>query len=183
MEELTTTTDSVSAEPDIAMENAPTENQPDNAARGSRDFSPEERAKIIAMAKELGTSKVSRESGIKARLISYWIHQEKKASKPAKHQKAKTSKRTTERVKGSAVSEHITENAPAVLTAPVEPVKADKPLKKIPERKAEKAVPAKPSERSGENQALVVENAILKERISALNAEIEKLRSALTSLM
>lgn len=177
MEELTTTMDSVSAE------NAQTENQPDNSARGSRDFSPEERAKIVAMAKELGVSKVSSEFGIKPRLISYWLHQDKKkASKPAKQKKAKASKRTPERVKESAVSEKVTENTPAVPTVPVETVKADKPLK-VPERKAEKAVSAKIPERSEEKQPLVIENAILKERISALNAEIEKLRSALTSLM
>ena len=34
-----------------------------------------------------------------------------------------------------------------------------------------------------DEQSLIVENAILKERIALLNGEIEKLRTALTSLM
>ena len=48
------------------------------APKGSKDFSSEERATIIAMAKEVGFAKVAREFGIKARLISYWVQQEKK---------------------------------------------------------------------------------------------------------
>lgn len=97
MEELTTPTEDVTtspADPDRVVEapteepvstGAPAEGQPDNAAKGSKDFTPEERATIIAKAKEVGTAKAANEFGIKARLISYWIQQEKKkASKPSK---------------------------------------------------------------------------------------------------
>ena len=59
--------------------------------KGSKDFTAEERAIIIAKAKEVGFEKVADEFGIKARLISYWIQQEKKktvnrskATKPSK---------------------------------------------------------------------------------------------------
>ena len=53
--------------------------------KGSKDFTPEERATIIAKAQEVGFEKVANEFGIRARLISYWIQQEKKkASKPLK---------------------------------------------------------------------------------------------------
>ena len=53
---------------------------------------------------------------------------------------------------------------------------------KLPERSERKQ--AQTDERAlTDEQSLIVENAILKERVSALKAEIEKLRAALTSLM
>ena len=192
-------------------DSVPTEGQPDNALKSSKDFSPEERATIIAMAKEVGFVKVANEFGIKARLISYWVQQEKrKAARPTKPSKAlklskalKPSKAlmpSKAKVKGRRSSrtlvkepEHITDT-PAVAAVPTEPVKVIEPA----ERKAERTVSAKPAgsaqpvgsaklpERSEaliDRQSLIIENAILKERISALNAEIEKLRAALTSLM
>ena len=175
-----------------------TEDRPEAPSKSSKDFSPEERATIIAMAKEVGFAKVANEFGIKARLISYWIQQEKrkesKALKPLKalkrpvakaSAKGKDSKRTL--VKEVAQPEHITDT-PSVAAVPTGPA----------ERKAERTVSAKPAgsaklpERSEaltdrqsliDRQTLIIENAILKERIASLNAEIEKLRAALTSLM
>ena len=58
---------------------------------------------------------------------------------------------------------------------PAESVKAiepDKPVKQTGRKTEEKPT-----------DGLVIENAILKERIALLNKEIEKLRTALTSLM
>ena len=189
------------------------EAQPDNAAKGSKDFSPEERATIIAMAKELGTAKVSREFGIRYGLISYWLHQERKraakSEKPSKLSKAlkpsktsepekqtaanvqtkdnaqtkgKDSKRTLGRVKEAAL---ISEGAPTVVAVPTEPVKTVEPIRPVG-RKTVSAKPqgsAEPPKRSENEQVLIIENAILKERVAAQNAEIEKLRAALTSLM
>ena len=219
MEEIIADMSKVSVDPDKTVEadqteeaavespaptedSVPTEGQPDNALKSSKDFSPEERATIIAMAKEVGFVKVANEFGIKARLISYWVQQEKrKAARPTKPSKAlklskalKPSKAlmpSKAKVKGRRSSrtlvkepEHITDT-PAVLT---EPAKVIEPA----ERKAERTVSAKPtgsaqsaerSEALTDRQSLIIENAILKERISALNAEIEKLRAALTSLM
>ena len=130
--------------------------------KGSKDFTAEERAIIIAKAKEVGFEKVADEFGIKARLISYWIQQEKKkASKPLKRAKG---------LKLEAV-EHITEDMQAVPTLPTESVKVIEPVKPTG-RKAEK-----------QTDGLIIENAILKERIALLNEEIERLRTALTSLM
>ena len=165
------------AEPDKAESPA----QP----KGSKDFTPEERATIISKAQEVGFEKVANEFGIRARLISYWIQQEKK--KEAKSAKpSKQLKRTRTRAKGSKLEavEHIAENAP---TVPAESVKAielviaDKPIEPTG-RKAEKSeekqtLVEKPTD------GLMIENAILKERIALLNKEIEKLRTALTSLM
>ena len=180
--------------PDMTKIPAESEQKPNNSSKGSNDFSPEERETIVAMAKELGVSKVAREFGIRARLISYWLHQEKKkASKPSKplktseqtKAKGKDSKRTLGRKKEI---EHIAEDTPTVTAEPIkaiEPAKTNKPAKLV-ERKT---VSAKPQEIREEKQvlvdrqALIIENAVLKERISALNAEIEKLRAALTSLM
>ena len=68
-----------------------------------------------------------------------------------------------------------------VQTDPIELVIADKPAGRKTE--TAKVSTDKVSERSDEKQPLIVENAILKERIALLNAEIEKLRAALTSLM
>ena len=190
------------AQPSLPMEKAvsteeeaATEDQP----KGSKAFSPEERATIIAIAKEVGFAKVAREFGIKARLISYWVQQEKKkASKSLKPRKqtaakGKSSSPTLGIAKEAAQSEGaLTE--PFTPTIATEPVKAVKPAKPAG-RRAERTVSDEPLERSEgkqaltdrktmtDEQSLIVENAILKERVSALKAEIEKLRAALTSLM
>ena len=139
--------------------------EPDKAEpKGSKDFTAEERATIIAKAKEVGFEKVAAEFGIRVCLISYWIQQEKK--KAIKRSKAvKPLKRT----KGSKLEvEHIAEDVPTEPTKAIEP---DKPVKPTG-HKAEK-----------QTDGLIVENAILKERIALLNKEIEKLQAALTSLM
>ena len=95
-------------------------------------------------------------------------------------------KGTAARAKGSKldrkVVEHMAEDAETMQTEPIELVIADKPAG----RKAERTVSAKVQERSDEKQteqSLIIENAILKERIALLNREIEKLRAALTNLM
>ena len=153
--------------------------------KGSKNFTAEERATIISKAKEVGFEKVAKEFGIRARLISYWIQQEKKkASKATKP--SKPLKRTKTKGKASKLDavEHIAEDVSTVPTEPtkaIELVIADKPVKRIG-RKAEKSeekqtLVEKPTD------GLMIENAILKERIALLNKEIEKLRTALTSLM
>ena len=142
--------------------------------KGSKDFTAEERATIISKAKEVGFEKVANEFGIRARLISYWIQQEKK--KTVKRSKvAKPS--TLKRAKGSKrdAVEHIAENAPTVPTEPTKAIEPDKPVKRTG-RKAEKS-------EGEQTDGLIIENAILKERIALQNKEIEKLRTALTSLM
>ena len=71
--------------------------------------------------------------------------------------------------------EHIAEDVSTVQTVLTEPVKAiepDKPVKSTGRKAAEKST-----------DGLIIENAILKERIALLNKEIEKLRTALASLM
>ena len=161
MGELTEDITTFPAKPDKAESPA----QP----KGSKDFTAEERATIISKAKEVGFEKVANEFGIRARLNSYWIQQEKK-------KKSKPLRGTRTRAKDSKFEavEHIAENVP---TVPVESVKdielviADKPVKATG-RKAET-----------HTDGLIIENAILKERIALLNKEIEKLRTALTSLM
>ena len=151
--------------------------------KGSKNFTAEERATIISKAKEVGFEKVAKEFGIRARLISYWIQQEKKKtvkrSKVAKPSKPLRGTRTN--AKGSKLEvEHIAKDAPTVQTVSTEPTKAielviaDKPVKTTG-RKAE--------EKQTQIDELIIENAILKERIALLNKEIEKLRTALTSLM
>ena len=171
-------------EPDKAIETAESPAQ----LKSSKDFSPEERATIITKAKEVGFEKVADEFGIKAHLISYWIQQEKKrAAKQSKPlNQSKQLKGTAARAKGSKldrkVVEHMAEDAETMQTEPIELVIADKPAG----RKAERTVSAKVQERSDEKQteqSLIIENAILKERIALLNREIEKLRAALTNLM
>ena len=169
----------------------------DSSSKGSKDFSPEERATIIAMAKEVGFAKVAREFGIKARLISYWVQQEKKASKSLKPRKPTAAKgRSSSPTLGrkeTALPGHM-EDTPTVAA---EAVKAVEPAVRMSERtvSVKELGSAKLPERSERKQAqtdewaltdeqsLIIENAILKERITLLNAEIEKLRAALTSLM
>ena len=167
---------------------APAEDQ----SRGSKDFSSEERATIIAMAKEVGFAKVAREFGIKARLISYWVQQEKKSSRSSG-----SSKPTAAKSKGTISREKEAEHMEDTPTVAAEAVKAVEPAVRMSERtvSVKELGSAKLPERSERKQAqtderaltdeqsLIVENAILKERVSALKAEIEKLRAALTSLM
>ena len=101
--------------------------------KGSKDFTAKERATIISKAKEVGFEKVANEFGIRARLISYWIQQEKKkASKPLR--------RTRTRTKGSQLDaiEHIAEDALTLSAEPVKAIKPDKPVKATG-RKAEKS--------------------------------------------
>ena len=138
--------------------------------KGSKNFTAEERATIISKAKEVGFEKVANEFGIRARLISYWIQQEKrKASKPLRGTRTKAKGSKLDQKKAV---EHIADDAPTVSVKAIESVIADKPVKSTG-RKAEE----KPTD------GLIIENAILKERISLLSKEIEKLRTALTSLM
>ena len=180
----------------------------ESSSKGSKDFSPEERATIIAMAKEVGFAKVALEFGIKARLISYWVQQEKKkASKSSKPTAAKgrSSSPTLGREKEA---EHM-EDTPTLAAEPAKAVETTRPAGRRSERtvsaevqgSAEPRGSAEPAERSEgkqaltdrktmtdehvliDRQSLIIENAILKERITLLNAEIEKLRAALTSLM
>ena len=140
--------------------------------KGCKDFTAEERSTIIAKAKEVGFAKVAKEFGIRARLISYWIQQEKK-------KKSKPLRGTRTRTKGSKLEavEHIAENAPTEPIKATESIIANKPVKPTG-RKAEKS-----EEKRTQTDGLNIENAILKERIALLNKEIEKLRTALTSLM
>ena len=127
----------------------------------SKNFTAEERATIITKANEVGFEKVANEFGIRARLISYWIQQEKK-------KESKLFRGTKTRAKGSKLDavEHIAKEAQT------EPIIADKPVTPTGRKAEEKWT-----------DGLIIENAILKERIALLNKEIEKLQAALMSLM
>lgn len=177
-----------SGEPEASQTEKRTDSKRSNALRGSKDFSEEERATIIAMTKELGVASVAREIGVSAKLIHYWLHQEKKKTleqptQPASQTQGKDSKRKPGRKKAvvnETKHEHVAEDMPIEPVKPVEPVKISKPSE------AEKAVSAeslKSPEQSDERQVLIIENAILKERISSLQSEIEKLRAAINSLL
>ena len=110
--------------------------------------------------------------------------------KPSKSSKKRKAAMTTQddEIKGSKRG-YITEDVPS---APVEAVAPDKTLKTKKLNKTSEVttgkdvsvstVPDSP-EQIDEKQALVIENAILRERISAQKAEIEKLQSAIKSLM
>ena len=183
----------VPAETDKAEkpETSQTEERTDSkrsAPRGSRDFSDEERAAIIAMTKELGVASVAHEIGVNAKLIHYWLHQEKKKileqpAKPASQTQSKDSKRKPGRKKevvNETKHERIAEDIPIEPITSIELIKTNKPSD------AEKAVSAESAnsqEQSDERQALIIENAILKERVSSLQSEIEKLRAAINSLL
>lgn len=188
---------------DIANE-VPAEDNPEEAnasqdSKGSRSFTKEERATIIDLAKEVGATKVAREIGVSASLIYYWLHQEKKKSSAKSEQSSEqavaqthteqTTNQTQATKRGSRRKKEVAlKNMPTEATEPVksvEPTEAKKtPEPKVP--KAQKTVSINTLKSSGqrdENQALLIENAILKEKISTLTAEIEKLKSAMTSLM
>ena len=175
-------------------------------SKGSRSFTKEERAAIIELAKEVGATKVAREIGLSASLIYYWLHQEKKKSSSQSEQSseqsvAQTAKRThteqpteqTQATKRGArrKKEVVLKNTPTEATEPVksvEPTEAKKTTEpKVPKApKAQKTVyinALNSSEQRDETQTLLIENAILKEKISTLTAEIEKLKVAMTSLM
>ena len=169
------------------------------ASKGSSSFTKEERATIIELAKEGGATKVAREIGVSSRLIYYWLRQEKKkSSSQSKQPVAQTATQTkteqptkqTQATKRGArrKKEVALKNMPTEVTEPVKSIEPTE-AKKTPEPKAQKAQKTvsinalKSSEQRDEHQALIIENAILKEKISTLTAEIEKLKSAMTSLM
>ncbi len=161
-------------------------------SKGSRSFTKEERATIIELAKEVGATKAAHEIGVNARLIYYWLHREKKKSssqseKPATQTAAQTHTKQTQATKRKSrrKKEVALKNMPTESTEPVKSVEQTE-AKKTPEPQAQKTVSInalKSSEQRDETQALLIENAILKEKISTLTAEIEKLKSAMTSLM
>ena len=178
-------------------------NKTAKALKGARSLTSEEKAVIIAKAEEIGAAKAAREFGISYYTVYTWLkHGKKKASEQSstdeqliqsatqtqgkaynrKHSKSHQKKEAAKTAQVEEIREIKPEDAPV---APVEAVAPDKPvetgeLNKPSELTKEKAVYAAQTDA---NQALLIENAILRERISAQKAEIEKLQAAIKSLM
>ena len=179
-------------------------NKTAKALKGTRSLTSEEKAVIIAKAEEIGAAKAAREFGINYYTVYTWLKQgKKKASEQsstsdeqliqpatqtqgkAYNRKQSKSRQKKEAAKTAQVEE-IREIKPE--DAPVAPVEAVAPNKTV-----ETSELNKPSEltrgkavyaaQTDANQALLIENAILRERISAQKAEIEKLQAAIKSLM
>ena len=116
------------------------------------------------------------------RLISYWIqHEKKKAAKPLKQSVAKLRKTTA-----TAKDSKLDRKKEDVQTVPIELVIVEKTAgrkKTVPAERSKEKQMMIDRQTQRDEQSLIVENAILKERIALLNGEIEKLRTALTSLM
>ena len=174
------------------------------ALKGARSLTSEEKAVIIAKAEEIGAAKAAREFGINYYTVYTWLKQgKKKASEQsstsdeqliqpatqtqgkAYNRKQSKSRQKKEAAKTAQVEEIREIKLEDVPVAPVEAVAPDKPvetseLNKPSELTKGKAVYAAQTDT---NQALLIENAILRERISAQKAEIEKLQAAIKSLM
>ena len=116
----------------------------------------EQSAKVAAQTQLAVQSQIQRKTSNKKPSKS---HQKKEDTTTAQVDEIKEIKR-----------EYIAEDMPI---APVEAVAPDKTVS---------SVIASP-EQNDEKQALLIENAILRERISAQKAEIEKLQAAIKSLM
>ncbi|MBR1437837.1 MAG: hypothetical protein IJ587_04805, partial [Synergistaceae bacterium] len=173
------------------------------ALKGARSLTSEEKAVIIAKAEEIGAAKAAREFGISYYTVYTWLKQgKKKASEQSstdeqliqsatqtqgkaynrKHSKSRQKKEAAKTAQVEEIREIKLEDVPV---APVEAVAPDKPvetseLNKTSELTKGKAVYAAQTDA---NQDLLIENAILRERISAQKAEIEKLQAAIKSLM
>ena len=186
--------------------NPPKISKTSKALKGARSLTSEEKAVIISKAEEIGAAEASREFGINYYTIYTWLKQGKKkapeqssqSANPAaqtqeeasnqKPSKSRQKKETTkaaqvDEIKGSK-REYIAKKMPTVLieaVAPDKPVEA-KELNKPSEVTTGKAVSTSPAQ-IDEKQALLIENAILRERISTQKAEIEKLQAAIKSLM
>ena len=179
-------------------------NKTAKALKGTRSLTSEEKAVIIAKAEEIGAAKAAREFGINYYTVYTWLKQgKKKASEQsstsdeqliqpatqtqgkAYNRKQSKSRQKKEAAKTAQVEEIREIKLEDVPVAPVEAVAPDKPvetseLNKLSERTKGKAMYAAQTDA---NQALLIENAILRERISAQKAEIEKLQAAIKSLM
>ena len=179
-------------------------NKTAKALKGTRSLTSEEKAVIIAKAEEIGAAKAAREFGINYYTVYTWLKQgKKKASEQsstsdeqliqpatqtqgkAYNRKQSKSRQKKEAAKTAQVEEIREIKLEDVPVAPVEAVAPDKPvetgeLNKPSELTKGKAVYAAQTDA---NQALLIENAILRERISAQKAEIEKLQAAIKSLM
>ena len=174
------------------------------ALKGARSLTSEEKAVIIAKAEEIGAAKAAREFGINYYTVYTWLKQgKKKASEQsstsdeqliqsetrtqgkAYDRKQSKSRQKKEAAKAAQVEEIREIKREDVPVAHVEAVAPDKPvgtseLNNPSELTKKKAVYAAQTDA---NQALLIENAILRERISAQKAEIEKLQAAIKSLM
>ena len=190
------------------------------ALKGVRVLTSEERAVIIAKAKEIGVAEAAREFGINYYTIYTWLKKGKKKASSKSEQSAKPASQTQSAVQ-SQIQRKTSNQKPSkshqkkedATTAQVDEIKEMKDMKEIkreyiaedmPVAPVEAVVPAKtieakelnePSEvtmgkavyaspaQIDEKHALLIENAILRERISAQKAEIEKLQAAIKSLM
>ena len=182
------------------------------ALKGVRVLTSEERAVIIAKAKEIGVAEAAREFGINYYTIYTWLKKGKKKASSKSEQSAKPAAQTQGKASNRKSSKSHQKKEDAT-TAQVDEIKEMKDMKEIkreyiaedmPVAPVEAVVPAKtieakelnePSEvtmgkavyaspaQIDEKHALLIENAILRERISAQKAEIEKLQAAIKSLM
>ena len=195
------------------------------ALTGVRTLTSEERAVIIAKAKEIGVAEAAREFGINYYTIYTWLKKGKGKVSSKSEQSAKTATQTQSAVQSqiqrktsNQKSSKSNPKKEAVTTAQVDEIKEMKDMKEIKREYIAEDVPVAPVEavapdktveakelnkpfevtmgkavsvatvsaspaQIDEKQALLIENAILRERISAQKAEIEKLQAAIKSLM
>ena len=179
-------------------------NKTAKALKGTRSLTSEEKAVIIAKAEEIGAAKAAREFGINYYTVYTWLKQgKKKASEQsstsdeqliqpatqtqgkAYNRKQSKSRRKKEAAKTAQVEEIKEIKREDVPVAPVEAVAPDKPVETGELNKPSELTKGKTvyAAQTDTNQALLIENAILRERISAQKAEIEKLQAAIKSLM
>lgn len=138
----------------------------------------DKRAAILARAEEIGVTSAAEEAGISKWTVFQWRKALKKAGMPV----APLKRKHTAAAKKTAKSKAAEPAAAAVVEAPAPKVRGKGKAKQSPAVSAPKVTTVKEASARGTNMSLEFENALLKEKVELLNAQVAKLRAAVAQL-
>ena len=164
--------------------------------KGSRNFTQEERATIVELAREVGAPKAAHELGINVKMIYYWAHQEKQKQKLLSSQSEPVSASLTEIDTNQTQdtqdieqehSESCSGNIAIQNESVVEDIDAVQSVKPTESGNAapqtQNIMPSNVFNQQDEKQSLIIENAVLKEKVATLTEELARVKAAMLNLM
>ena len=151
-----------------------------HSLKRSRDFSIDEKAKIVARAKIVGAAQAAKEAGITTSMIYNWTFY-------FKTQDSQDKQETQQEVFGSerqhkSATPHQEQPKPKTIKEEVKPAVKEIHLetKKTPLPETHVVYEMQPKEHAS---ALEIENIVLKEKVQYLTEQLERLKVAITALM
>ena len=170
--------------------------------KGSRNFTQEERATIVELAREVGAPKAAHELGINVKMIYYWAYQEKQkqkllssqseqAASPASLSASLTEIDTNQTQDTQDIEQEHSESCSGNIAiqneSVVEDIDAVQSVKPTESGNAapqtQKTMPSNVLNQQDEKQSLIIENAVLKEKVATLTAELARVKAAMLNLM